>query len=118
MARDFLCRPLHLWAKVVRASMVVAAQKRARPKAAPPLRINVVSAPSMERMEHASLMAAPAVEAVDRSIASNTVGRRTSRAPCRAALPPLNARVSVPNTAVERIHALFQAAPTRWSASS
>ena len=96
----------------------MAAQKCARLKAALLLLEHVVFVPSMAPLEHASMMAAPAVQDMDLNIASNTVGRRTSRAPWQAAPPPQFARVSVPNTAVVQIHALFQAAPTRWSASS
>ena len=94
----------------------MAAGKCARPKAAPHLLKHVVSAPSMALMEHANLMAAPTVQVMDHNIVSHTAERRTSRAPWRAAPPPLFARVFVSNTAAVRPSALFQAAPAKVSA--
>ena len=80
--------------------IVVVARKCARPKAAPHLRMHVVSASSMVLAEHAIMMAAPAVQVMDLSIASHTAERRASRALWRAAPPTLKSKASVPNTAV------------------
>ena len=82
------------------------------------LLLNVVGVPRMVRTERASLMAAPLTQQLAFNIASSMAVERRHRAPWRAAPPPLFARVSAPNTAAVEIHALFQVAPTRWSASS
>ena len=93
--------------------MAVVKRKCARRKAAPHSQQHVASASSMVLVEHASLMVAQAVRVMDLNIASNTVvGRRTSRAPWQAALPPHFARVSVANTAVGLANAGLQVAPT------
>ena len=101
------------------ASMAVATGKCARLKAAALLHTLVVYVASMVHVDRASMMAATLTPDLDLNIAANTaVEGRRSRAPWRAAPPPLNARVSAPNTAAVQANATLQAAPTRWSAPS
>ena len=64
-----------------------------------PLFGHPTSASCMALVESARLMDVSPVQATDLSIASNTAERRASRAPWRAAPPPLLARVSAANTA-------------------
>ena len=93
-------------------------RKSARWKDVILLLLNVVCVPRMVRTERASLMAAPPTQGKGFNIASSTAVERRHRALWQAAPPPLNARVSAPNTAVVLLNAGSQAAPTQWSAGS
>ena len=105
--------------EIAGCTAVTARRKYAKSKAAPPWPKHVMSATSMVRKARANLMAAlPTHTVVDLHIAGNTAVENRSRAPWRAAPPPLLARVSVPSTAVVKRNAGSQAAPARWSAGS
>jgi len=101
------------------AGMAVAARKCATLKAARLLRVHAAVALGMVPMAGARLMDAPPLQHEGSSIASHTVaGRRGSRAPWRAAPPPLIAKASAANMAEAKMNAGLLAAPTRCTASS
>ena len=96
------------------SSTAVATGKCARRKAASLEQHHMASMRSMAQMERASLQDAqdaPPTQTLGLRIASNTAVER-SRAPWRAAPPPLNARVSAQNTAVVQATAFLATAPT------
>ena len=96
-----------------------ATRKCARRKVALHLRKHVVSVESMVLKDSANLLAAPpTLSIVDLHIATFTAVERRSRAPWRAAPPPLPPEASARNMAVVQVNAGSQAAPTSWSAGS
>ena len=101
------------------SGMAVAAQKCATLRAARLLLNHVAVVLGMVHMGGARLMDAPPRQHKGSSTASHTAaGRRGSRAPWRAAPPPLIARASAANMAVAKMNARWLAAPTRCTAFS
>ena len=99
--------------------MAVAGRKCAALRAARLLLKHVVVVLGMVRMDGARMMGAPPRQHEGSSIASHTVaGRRGSRAPWRAAPPPLIAKASVVNMEAAIVNARSQAAPTTVTAFS
>ena len=101
--------------------MVAATRKCATLRAARLLLVPVAVAVGMVRMGGARLMGAPPRQDKGSSIASLTAAgrrRRGSRAPWRAAPPPLVQGVSVVNTVAAMANARSRAAPTTVTAFS